>query len=116
MNLMTIVIEYEGNEPPIKGFGVQVAGCNVVALGIGNYIQEALESAEKLKDIEFSKDIKCSSDPTNCENNEGFGCDCGCGHVSPPDHCTEDGCQKCWCNPKTEIVDGNLVVAHNKPN
>lgn len=56
MNLMTIVIEYEGDEPPIKGFGVQVAGCNVVALGIGNYIAEAFESADKLQDIEFGKD------------------------------------------------------------
>lgn len=56
MNLMTIVVEYEGDEPPITGFGVPVAGCNVVALGIGNYIAEALESAEKLQEIEFGKD------------------------------------------------------------
>jgi len=56
MNLMTIVIEYEGDEPPVKGFGVKVAGCNVVALGIGNYIAEALESAEKLQNIEFEND------------------------------------------------------------
>lgn len=55
MNLMTIVIEYEGDEPPIQGFGVQVAGCNVVALGLGNYIEEALESADKLQEIEFNK-------------------------------------------------------------
>lgn len=56
MGLLTIVVEFEGDKPPLTGFGIPVLGCEVVALGIGNYIAEALESAEKLHEIAFGDD------------------------------------------------------------
>lgn len=56
MGLLTIVVEFEGDTPPLTCFGVPVLGCEVVAIGIGNYIAEALESAEKLQNIEFGGD------------------------------------------------------------
>jgi hypothetical protein len=82
----------------------------------GSEIQDAIGEiiAEALNQYFRSLGVSCSKDPENCENNEGFGCDCG--HASTPNHCTEDGCQKCWCAPKSEIVDGNLVVTHNGSN
>lgn len=44
---MTIVIEYEG-EPPIKGFGIPVLGCEVTALSMGNEIERSFLLEEKL--------------------------------------------------------------------
>ena len=36
----TIVIEYEGDEPPMKGFGVPVLGCEVVSIAMGDPLHE----------------------------------------------------------------------------
>jgi hypothetical protein len=48
---LTIVIEYEGVNPPITGFGVPVLGCEVVAIAMGNEIGRSFDLQEKLESI-----------------------------------------------------------------
>lgn len=46
----TIVIVYEGDEPPLLGFGVPVLGCEVTAISMGDPIHEMdrlLDEAEE---------------------------------------------------------------------
>ena len=50
----TIVIEYEGDEPPLKGFGVPVLGCEVTAISMGDDFHKAClleDTIEKLKSM-----------------------------------------------------------------
>jgi hypothetical protein len=41
----TLVIAYEGDrmQPPVKGFNMSVAGCEVLAMNLGHSIQEAVK-------------------------------------------------------------------------
>ena len=48
---LTIVIEYEGEKPPLTGFGVPVLGCEVTALAIGDEINRSFELQEKLESL-----------------------------------------------------------------
>lgn len=47
-NYMTIVIKYEGDKPPITGFGVLVLGCEVTALSLCDENDRAWHLQEKL--------------------------------------------------------------------
>jgi len=53
---LTIVIEYEGDKPPMTGFGIPVLGCKVVALALGNESERAFKAEEKLEAILFGED------------------------------------------------------------
>ena len=52
----TIVIEYEGDEPPMKGFGVPVLGCEVVCISMGNEFTRCCELEEKLQSCTCEQD------------------------------------------------------------
>ena len=47
---LTIVIEYEGDTPPITGFGQQLLGCDVTGLALGNEIARSFELQEKIEE------------------------------------------------------------------
>lgn len=47
----TIVIEYEGDEPPLKGFGVPVLGCEVTAIAMGDELEKSSAMRQKLEAI-----------------------------------------------------------------
>lgn len=47
-NYVTIVLQYEGNIPPITGFGVPVLGCEVTALALGDMVDKVWHLEERL--------------------------------------------------------------------
>ena len=49
----TIVIEYEGDEPPMKGFCTPVLGCEVVRIAMCDEIQKANELDNLLSEVEI---------------------------------------------------------------
>ena len=49
MKYLTIVIAYDGDKPPLTGFGVPVLGCEVVAIALGNEVGRSFKLQEKLE-------------------------------------------------------------------
>ena len=48
---LTIVIAYDGEAPPITGFGIPVLGCEVTALALGDEVDRAWQLQEKLENL-----------------------------------------------------------------
>ena len=56
---MTIVIKYQSDEMPLKGFGIPVLGCEVSALSVGDLVNEKWLLDQAISD---SATAECISD------------------------------------------------------